>query len=355
MAITKDLAVIDEAKLYMIYNQWPDYFKHASRISCSIDHDQEYYDSVVFCGMGGSATPCDILNDVMYSQSRVPSMTLNGQNMPRSVNRHSLVMVNSVSGNTEEALSMMKAACQRRAEVVCISSGGKLKELSSSYGAKHIHIPTLAIPRASLPYLIMPGLRLIQPFLDDSEATTSQDKGSLERSIFDTLQKTKEQIAFEVPEEENIAKRISKFLGNGLPFAFASPSLVSVVKRFKNSLNENAKLFCFKESLMEASHNEIVPFTFNYNTDCKVLLLRWIRDEAIVNERFEKVKRLFREIGQTMMEQSSLERSLINAILSSIYILDYATLYLASSRNLDPSPTPAIDIIKKLETSQLKK
>jgi hypothetical protein len=56
----------------------------------------------------------------------------------------------------------------------------------------------------------------------------------------------------------------------------------------------------------------------------------------------------FNEIGQPVMELISTEKSLINAIMSSIFILDYATIYMAVTRNGDPSPTPAIDILKKM-------
>jgi hypothetical protein len=60
-------------------------------------------------------------------------------------------------------------------------------------------------------------------------------------------------------------------------------------------------------------------------------------------ERFNKVRFFFRERGQPFFEQIADGNSLINAIISSIYILDYATIYMAVSRNLDPSPTPGVD------------
>jgi hypothetical protein len=55
-----------------------------------------------------------------------------------------------------------------------------------------------------------------------------------------------------------------------------------------------------------------------------------------------------KDLGQPTMEVVRDEPSLLDAILSSIYILDYSTLYSALSREIDPSPTPAIDILKSL-------
>ena len=51
------------------------------------------------------------------------------------------------------------------------------------------------------------------------------------------------------------------------------------------------------------------------------------------------------------MELSVTENNLIDAIISSIYILDYSSIYLAISRNVNPAPTPAIEILKHLDNN----
>jgi len=285
-----DISEVDQDKLYSIYEKWPEYFKDAADISCQLDHEPDFYESVILCGMGGSATSCDILNDLIHSFSLIPSTVIRGQNLPFAVNKRSLVIVNSVSGNTREAISNMEEATERNAEVVCISSGGELKDKAIDKGHKHIKIPNLSLPRASLPYLIMPGLKLINPLL----------KKSLEQEtsfIHNNLSKIFNDISITVPYESNVAKKIATFLESGFAFCFASPFLLSVGTRFKNSLNENAKVHCLKDSILEASHNEIVPFTFgNHNySPHKVLLLRWQQDLSLVNERFNKVKMFFRD------------------------------------------------------------
>ena len=59
---------------------------------------------------------------------RIPSTVVRGQVIPFRTNKRSLVIVNNVSGNTREAISNMDEASERNAEVVCISSGGQLRE-----------------------------------------------------------------------------------------------------------------------------------------------------------------------------------------------------------------------------------
>jgi glucose/mannose-6-phosphate isomerase len=328
----------------MAYERWPEYFKDAANISCKLDHDPGFYRSIVLCGMGGSATSCDILNELMQNFSIVPCTVIRGQKMPSAVGKHSLVIVTSVSGNTEESILMMKEASDRNAEVVSISSGGKLQDISANRGHKHILIPNIGLPRASLPYLIMPALRLINPFLENS-----LDFSSIPRDLLDIAKS----ISIAVPEESNISKKIASFIDEGFVFCFLSPSLVSVGTRLKNSLNENAKVHCISESILEASHNEIVPFTFNNNNNNsfspKVLLIKWEHDAPVVCRRFEKIQNFFTQLGQPLMEINTHSKaSLINTILCSIYICDYSTIYLAILKNIDPSPTPAIDILKRI-------
>jgi len=49
--------------------------------------------------------------------------------MPSFVDKHSFVIVNSVSGNTEESILMMQEAWNRNAEVIFISSAERLQEI----------------------------------------------------------------------------------------------------------------------------------------------------------------------------------------------------------------------------------
>jgi glucose/mannose-6-phosphate isomerase len=337
-----NIAKIDQEQLHMIYEKWPEHFKDAANMHCKLDHDAEFYRSVILCGMGGSATSCDILNDLLQLYGKISSTILRGHYMPFSIDKHSLVIVNSVSGNTQETIGMLEEASQKGAEVISISSGGKLKEISTNYGHKHIDIPNLGLPRASLPYLIMPGLKLIAPFL----------KISLEAEIPEiprNLSKVANEISINSSEEFNTTKEIASFLQSGFAVCFTSPFLVSVGTRFKNSLNENAKVHCIKESVLEASHNEIVPFTYkNKDFTPKVLLLKWSGDPPIVTERFKKINTLFTQISQPLMEINISDKSLINAIISAIYILDYSTVFLAISRMINPSSTPAIDLLKRI-------
>lgn len=341
MITETDIAEVDQQRVYNIYEKWPEHFIAASKISADLHHDPSFYSSVVLCGMGASATGADILNELLHSLGSVPSIVLKGQKMPDFVGKHTLVIVNSVSGDTKESVSMLNEASKRHAEIICISSGGKLRDIANKAGHRHIAIPNLSLPRASLPYLIMPGMKIIDPFLKKSLTKEFP-------AMISNLKKIANKTTVNVPDELNVAKRIASFLEGGFAFCFTSPSLVHVGTRFKDSLNENAKVHCLRESILEASHNEIVPFTFDNGFNTKALFLGWAGDPVIVKDRFRKVRMLFNNVKQPFLDIDAYERNLATAMISSIYLLDFVTIYMAISRGIDPSPTPAIDILKRM-------
>lgn len=337
-----DILSIEREKLYQIYAEWPLHFEHANNARCRLEHEREYYQSVLLCGMGGSATACDILNDILHSYGNIHSLVIRGHIVPSYTNKNTLLIVNTASGNTEEAILTMEEASSRGAEVICISSGGKLREMAHKYGHKHVNIKSVNYPRAALPYLLMPGLKLISAFLPESAV---KEFSLIPKSLLSTYKK----ISADAPFDSNPAKKIAAFLSAGLGFCFTSPYLFSVGTRFKNSLNENSKMFIIRESVLEASHNEIVPLVYYSATviNAKVMLLRWRGDTHVIRNRFAKMGSLFTSINCPLLEVNAFDNSLINAILSMIYILDYSTLYMAEARKINPSITPAIDILKK--------
>lgn len=330
---------LDKSGVVSIYEEWPRYFRDAARIPAAIGHDPSYYSSIVLGGMGASGTSCDILKDIILANSKINPIVLKGEDLPPSVDGRSLVIIYSVSGNTAESVAMAETATDRGAEVICISSGGKLKEMAVAKGYKHIEIPKLLLPRASLPYLILPGLKLVGPFLDMPIENEIED-------LCNTITTASIGISLRSRENTDHSKRMADFLLCGLPFCFVSPALISVATRFKNSLNENAKMHCIKESILEASHNEIVPFTFENNVTPRVLLLRWTGDSQIVRERFNRIASLLSSNGHEVFEFIA-SGNAMSAIMSAIYVLDCATIHAALMRNMDPSPTPAIEILKR--------
>jgi len=86
-------------------------------------------------------------------------------------------------------------------------------------GHKHIAIPNLSLACVSLPFLLMPCLRLIRPLLRQS----IEQEIPVIRNNLSILKNISETVAY----DSNVAKRIASFLHNRTVFCFTSPYLLS--------------------------------------------------------------------------------------------------------------------------------
>src|SRR6201993_85300 len=106
--------------------------------------------NVLITGLGGSGIGGTIAAELANKQSKVPVMVSKDYFIPSFVNENTLVIVSSYSGNTEETLSAMQIAIDKKAQIACITSGGKVKELAEQHKFDLIVIPGGNPPRSCL-------------------------------------------------------------------------------------------------------------------------------------------------------------------------------------------------------------
>jgi glucose/mannose-6-phosphate isomerase len=116
--------------------------------------------------------------------------------------------------------------------------------------------------------------------------------------------------------------------------------------RFKNQLNENAKVPAFCSVLPEAGHNEVEGWSPGLGTGCGLVALRHQGESSSVAERFdaslEAVAASGLEVRQIRVEGAGdLER-----MFGTIMLTDFASVYLGILRGVDPTPIPTITSIK---------
>ena len=83
---------------------------------------------VVVSGMGGSALAPEIINS--WPGVNLPFEVVKSYTLPAYVDKNTLFVASSFSGNTEETLSVLEQAEAKGAQIICIASGGKLKEIA---------------------------------------------------------------------------------------------------------------------------------------------------------------------------------------------------------------------------------
>ena len=324
---------IDKQKMYKVYDKWPEIAKK----SFELQKDTENFENIehiVFGGMGGSGAIGDMFASIL-SKTKIHVNVVKGYVLPETVNSNTLVIIVSVSGNTIETISLLKSAKKIGTKIIAFSSGGKIQEYCIKNNIKHILVPKFHSPRATFPSFLYTMLKVLYKTLKIKEDNIRDSIKKLEilQKKINSLNLTESNASL------NLAKSIKLIPIIYYPFGLQSASI-----RFKNSLQENAKMHAACEDIIEASHNGIV--SWEKKSDVMPILIRGSEDHIKTKERYEILKEFFIKKKIKYEEVISGEGNILSKLITLIYLLDYATIYKAVIDNIDPSPVNAIDFIK---------
>ena len=116
---------------------------------------------VVISGMGGSAIAADIVATYLSRRWPVSLTVIRDYRMPAWVDRDTLFVACSYSGNTEETLSAWRDAGERNMPRTAITTGGTLGEEAEKAGVPLHILPAGYPPRAALPVGLVSLLKLL--------------------------------------------------------------------------------------------------------------------------------------------------------------------------------------------------
>ena len=108
--------------------------------------------NILICGLGGSGIGGTIVSDIISPKANIPIAATKDYSIPNFVDKHTLVIANSYSGNTEETLYALEKCQARGAEIAVITSAGKLKKIAEEKNYNKIIIPSDKPPRAMFGY-----------------------------------------------------------------------------------------------------------------------------------------------------------------------------------------------------------
>ena len=320
--------------MYKIYNQWPKIARDAYESNQESVIFKDDIDHIVFAGMGGSGSIGDLFSSIL-SKSDIHVSLIKGYLLPKTVDKNTLVVVTSVSGNTAETLTVLNSAKKKDCNLIAFSSGGKIEEFCKNNQITFRKIPLFHSPRASLinfTYSILKILNSILPI----------EKKDIIESL-NELDEIKKQIDSHNLSESNPALDLANWI-SGIPIIYYPYGLQSAATRFKSSLQENAKTHVIMEDVIEACHNGIV--SWEKPSIVQPILLQGNEDYVKTKERFAIIKEFFIENDIDFKEIHSVSGNILTKIICFIYLFDYATIYKAILLKTDPSPVSSIDYIK---------
>ncbi len=333
---------LDPKEMFRLTREFPDQCAKAREIAEGVDLPVPVSKPqlVVLTGLGGSASGGDFTKALFDEFSAIPMFVNRDYHLPKTVGIGTLLFATSYSGNTEETLSAYADAKKAGAQVIVVTSGGKLAELAKQDGFPIIQIPGGQPPRTALGFMLVPVL------------VACVKLGLLPAIDFDALiahlKATVAKYEIEVPFEKNPTKQLAEQLHGKLSTLYGLGGWQHIVaNRWKCQINENAKCMTFANIFPELCHNEILGWVKakDQNANWVSIVLEDGSESAKMKKRSEVVARLTADTTETVTVRAE-GANLIEKMLSLALYGDFVSLYLAALNGVDPENIDSINILK---------
>ncbi|MBD3279157.1 MAG: SIS domain-containing protein, partial [Candidatus Pacebacteria bacterium] len=344
----KEIKKLDRSNTLGSIEALADQVKHAWEEAQQVKFQpQTELKNVVVAGMGGSALGPDVVKHLFKTELKLPFEVINSYSLPGYVNEHSLVILASYSGTTEEVLSAAQQVISKKAQVMVICAGGKLAELAD----KH-HWPKYLInpkhnpsnqPRMAIGYAIFGLISLL------SKAQVINLTNQQVEEVVQTIIQQNERCQVQIKTEQNPAKTMAFACLNRRPILVAAEFLTGAAHTATNQFNENAKIFADYKIIPEINHHLMEGLKFpNTNEQSHYWLFL---NSQLYHPRNQKRFKL----TQQVVEQNQIEtlaisltaESKLTQVFETITLFAYTNFYLAMLEDIDPAPIPFVNWFKK--------
>jgi glucose/mannose-6-phosphate isomerase len=327
--------------------------------------------AVLVCGMGGSGIAGDVLAAVAGLAAPVPVLVHRGFGLPGWVGAADLVVGVSSSGATRETISAVEEARRRAARLVGVGAADSpLADLVASGRGEFVPVRSVLAPRASLWALATPLLVLADVL--GLTRLGQPGPGDEPPEALEAAAARLEQIAVACrPDREgfvNPGKELALGLAGGLPLVWGSGQCGPVAAlRLVCQLAENAKTPAVAGALPVAHHNQVVCLDGDgagagegagedffrdrvddaQNRRPQVVVLRDDAGDERSAGGAAAVEEVAQARGMRTTVISAQGESPVERLASLAALGDFASVYLAIARGIDPTPISAIDDLKQ--------
>ena len=291
------------------------------------------FTNVLITGLGGSGIGGTIVADLLSTSSPVPITVNKDYHIPSYIDKHSLVLACSYSGNTEETLMAMGESLEAGAQVAVITSGGIMAKRADEAGLNKIVVPGGNPPRSMLGYAFVALLHYAKHYGLGAENASAE------------LAQASKMLLNEQDAMKSQAQELAKKL-QGKTFAvYAATGMGGVATRWRQQLNENSKMPGWDAEVPEMNHNELVGWAGG-TADYSAIFLRSNYDYSRTQHRLEINRQLLEAITPNVFEVWAKQGSRISEALYLIAFGDWVSYYLSELNQVDIMDIKVIDYLK---------
>ena len=317
-------------------SQLRDGFAAGQYVRAQIPRDARH---VIVTGMGGSAIAADLLRSLTEPEAELQVEVNRGPSLPRSVDRRSVAIFASYSGETWESLAAYDEAGRRGTPRVVLASDGALAQRAERDRAALVPLPPGLPPRAALGSTLGGLLGLLDPFFPES----NEDRLRKATCRLDELQVD---FAAAQGEPANLARAIA----GRTPVFYTDVSLGALARRWKDQVEENAKRLAEFDLFPELFHNAIVGWDSIPRSDARhwaVVILEWPHQPKRLAPGIAHLQSLLRRRSVPVRRIVFDAEDRLEALLTGVSFGDHVSLFLAEAAGVDPLPVPAIARLKR--------
>lgn len=303
--------------------------------------------NIVVSGMGGSGLGPDVIRNTFKNQLKMPFEIYNDYHLPSYVGEDSLVILASYSGTTEETLSAAEDAIAAKAQILVITTGGKLQELKEQHGwGGYIINPRYNPsnqPRMAVGYAVFGVIAMLTKA---GILNVSHDEVI---SVVNTVKATMRDINVDVHSDANAAKQMAFQMFGRVPVLIGAEHLEGGIHVFQNQLNENSKSYAEMRVIPELNHHLLEGLQYPHDLEKTLFFLLF--SSTLYHPRTQKRF----EVTHEVIERAHIDATLVKIdsdtaleqVFEVIAFGAYVNFYLAMLEGIDPAPIPTVDYFKK--------
>jgi len=298
--------------------------------------------NVLVLGTGAAGWVGDLLAAVAGPYMAVPLVVHKGFEPPSFVDASTLVVAISASGNAPEVVASASTCVEAGGRLFAVTSGGRLGALADEREAPTVFLPTAASnppvpPRARIGAMAVPVLKAF-----DVMGLFPGGRDWIAAAI-DALRARRDASAGEGAGE---VERIVRAIGTTMPLVYGGGTLGGVAaRRWKDQLNQSAKLPAFTGELPEVVHAELAGWGQHGDVTRQIfslVLLRHDEEPPEVVEQFAAVETWTDEVVADIVSVRARGEGALAQLLDLAFLGDLVALELAARAGIDPGPTPVI-------------
>jgi glucose/mannose-6-phosphate isomerase len=311
------------------------------------DHDERELTKVVIAGMGGSALAALLTKAWVEEWLKIPLEVVREYELPTYVDKDTLVISSSYSGNTEETLACLDQAGELSAQRAIIAAGGKLIEQADANKIAHVKIPGGLQPRMAVLFNLKALVALLVHF-----GVVSSEMLDEVASTGDWLKTESDQWLPTVPIDKNYAKELALLAVGKSPVFYGGRLTGPVAYKWKISWNENAKNVSFWNVYPETNHNEFIGWSSHpVDKPFTVFDLKSSFEHPRILKRFEITDRLLSGLRPKATPVELVGDTPLRQLLWGSILADFVSIYVAILNGVDPTP---VDLVEKLKAELVK-